>query len=84
LGFWLPDGVVFNSGQPGEVRNVRLLLYCSDPGSFLLFGQAGGLLVALLASLANGSLVITNADLIQTSMIQRLMFQIVYFNVVAW
>jgi response regulator RpfG family c-di-GMP phosphodiesterase len=51
--------------------------------SSFYFGQAGGLLVAFLASLVSGSLVIINIEKINTLFIQRIMFQIISFNSVA-
>ncbi len=47
------------------------------------FGQTGGLLVALAASLVSGSLIIFNIDEVNTIFVQRVMFQIISFNSVA-
>jgi response regulator RpfG family c-di-GMP phosphodiesterase len=51
-------------------------------GAFF-FGQAGGLLAALAASMVSGSLIITNIENINSIFIQRVMFQIISFNSVA-
>ena len=77
-------GVLLNSDQPGEVREMFAYSFIVPilVASFS-FGQAGGLLVALVASVVSGSQIILNVDLIQTPLVQRLMFQIVFFNSVA-
>ena len=77
-------GVLLHSAQAGEAREMFTYSFIVPilVASFF-FGQVGGLLVALIASLVSGSLIIMEADLIQTPHIQRLMFQIVFFNSVA-
>lgn len=51
--------------------------------SAFYFGQTGGLLVAFAASLVSGSLIIFNREAVNTLSIQRVMFQIIFFNSVA-
>lgn len=51
--------------------------------SSFYFGQSGGLLVAFVASLVSGSLIIFNVDAVNSIFVQRIMFQIISFNSVA-
>ncbi len=47
------------------------------------FGRIGGLLVALIASLVSGTLIIHNIGTVNTIFVERIMFQIIFFNGVA-
>jgi response regulator RpfG family c-di-GMP phosphodiesterase len=77
-------GVMFLPGGMGEIREmfafsqiIPILV------AAFYFGQAGGLLVAFLASLVSGTLVIANMGQINSIFVQRIMFQIISFNAVA-
>jgi response regulator RpfG family c-di-GMP phosphodiesterase len=76
--------VIFVPVSSGEVREmfaysqiIPILV------AAFFFGQAGGLLAALAASLVSGTLIIANIENINTIFIQRVMFQIISFNSVA-
>ena len=77
-------GVWWNASQPGETREMFIYsLIIPILVAAFFFGQVGGLLVALAASIISGSLIITYAGQVDTPFVQRLMFQILYFNTVA-
>lgn len=77
-------GVLFLPAPTGELREmiafsqiIPILI-----GAFY-FGQAGGLLIAFVASVVSGSLVIRNIEAVNTIFVQRVMFQIISFNAAA-
>ncbi len=77
-------GVLFLPAPTGELREmiafsqiIPILI-----GAFY-FGQAGGLLIAFVASLVSGSLVIRNIEAVNSIFVQRVMFQIISFNAAA-
>ncbi|HNT24315.1 MAG TPA: HD domain-containing phosphohydrolase [Anaerolineales bacterium] len=77
-------GVLANSSQVSDAREMFAYSFIVPIlVAAFFFGQVGGLLVALIASLVSGSLIITDVNLVQTPFVQRLMFQIVFFNSVA-
>lgn len=77
-------GTLYLPGSSGEVHEMFAFSQIIPilVGAFY-FGQAGGLLVALVASLVSGSLVILNISDINSIFVRRIMFQIISFNTVA-
>ncbi|MBU0496143.1 MAG: PAS domain S-box protein [Chloroflexi bacterium] len=77
-------GILLTRDQPGEWKEMFVysfiipILFAS-----FFYGRLGGLLVALTSSLVSGSLVVGGREMLQSPTIQRVMFQIVFFNVVA-
>lgn len=84
---WVAVAALGATFVPGITQDGREMIAYSQIIPILIaafyFGQAGGLLVAFVASLVSGSLVIRHIDAINTLAIQRVMFQITSFNVVA-
>jgi len=64
-------------------RAVDLFHDCAGLARLVRFGRAGGLLVALLASLLAASLAIGSPETLQSPFVQRLLFHVIFFNVVA-
>ncbi|MBN1485727.1 MAG: PAS domain S-box protein [Chloroflexia bacterium] len=77
-------GVLLTRDQPGHW--TEMLIYSFILPVLLaafLYGRVGGLLVALIASLISGSLVIGEAMQLDSPLVQRVLFQIIFFNTVA-
>ncbi len=77
-------GILLARGQPGAWTEMFVYSYII-PILFASFfyGQTGGLLVALIASLVSGSLAVGRPEVLESPLVQRVMFQILFFNAVA-
>lgn len=77
-------GVLLTRNQPGQWTELYAYLFIIPIliASFY-FGRIAGLSVALMSSLVTGSLAIGTPDLLESPLIQRLLFQILIFNAVA-
>lgn len=77
-------GILLTRNQPNGWREMFVhsfiipILFTS-----FFYGRLGGLLVALVASLVSGSLIMDEPGSLESPLIQRVMFQIIFFNVVA-
>lgn len=84
---WLLGAFLGTVYLPAELEEIREMFAFSQIIPILVaafyFGQAGGLLTAFVASLVSGSLVISNMENIDSISVQRIMFQIISFNLVA-
>jgi response regulator RpfG family c-di-GMP phosphodiesterase len=84
---WLAVAALGAVIVPAESAEVREMFAFSQIMPILIgafyFGQAGGLLVAFLASLVSGALVVLNGAAVDSLAMQRVMFHIIAFNSVA-
>lgn len=84
---WLGAAALGVGLVPSSLGEIREMFSFSQIIPILVaaffFGQTGGLLAALAASIVSGSLVIANIENINSIFIQRIMFQIISFNTVA-
>lgn len=87
IGAWLAIAALGAVIVPGISAEVREVLAFSQIMPILIgafyFGQAGGLLVAFLASLVSGALVVLNGEAVESLAMRRAMFHIIAFNCVA-
>jgi signal transduction histidine kinase/CheY-like chemotaxis protein len=75
-------GFVFHSNEQAKEMFAYSFIIPILMASFF-YGQPGGLLVALASSLISGSLAIGQPDLLYSPVVQRVLFQVIFFNVVA-
>ncbi len=77
-------GILLTRAQPWTL--TEMLAY-SLAGPILaaafFYGRPGGLVVALLASLLSGSLAVGQPEALESPIVQRVLFQIIFFNAVA-
>ncbi|HEY86384.1 MAG TPA: PAS domain S-box protein [Chloroflexi bacterium] len=77
-------GIILTRSQPGAL--TEMLVYSMIVpvlvASFA-FGRGGGMLAALLSSLISASLAMGQPEALQSPLVQRVLFQIIFFNIVA-
>ncbi|RLC79407.1 MAG: hypothetical protein DRJ03_23545 [Chloroflexi bacterium] len=77
-------GILLTRSQAGTW--AEMLVYSTIVPVLLaafVFGRSGGLLAALFASLVAGSLAIGRPETLQSPIVQRVLLQVIFFNVVA-
>ncbi len=77
-------GILSNRSAPGPLTEmIAYSLFVPILAAAFLYGRGFGLLVALLASLVSASLAVGQPDVLNSPLVQRVLFQIIFFNVVA-
>ncbi len=77
-------GILSNRSAPGTLTEmIAYSLVVPILAAAFLYGRGFGLLVALLASLVSASLAVGQPDVLNSPLVQRVLFQIIFFNVVA-